>query len=50
MGEEGAHDALDLRFVIAIRDRSHLDMAMRTLKRTPSVMRVQRIRPGHSPH
>jgi GTP pyrophosphokinase len=42
MGDEKAQDATDLRFVIAVRDRAHLDAVMRTLKRTPSVMRVER--------
>ncbi|AEG94411.1 candidate GTP pyrophosphokinase (GTP pyrophosphokinase) [Ramlibacter tataouinensis TTB310] len=48
MDDERAQDATDLRFVIAVRDRSHLEAAMRTLKRTSGVMRVQRVRPGHS--
>jgi GTP pyrophosphokinase len=46
MDEERARDATDLRFVVSVRDRTHLDSVMRTLKRTPMVMRVQRIRPG----
>ena len=48
MGDEKAQDATDLRFVVAVRDRAHLDAAMRDLKRTPSVRaRVQRrVRPG----
>ncbi|TFZ06390.1 bifunctional (p)ppGpp synthetase/guanosine-3',5'-bis(diphosphate) 3'-pyrophosphohydrolase [Ramlibacter henchirensis] len=48
MDEERAQDATDLRFIIAVRDRAHLDTVMRTLKRTPSVMRAQRLRAGHS--
>ena len=47
MDEERAQDAADLRFIVAVRDRSHLDAVMRTLKRTPSVMRAQRLRAGH---
>jgi len=43
MGQEAAHDASDLRFVIAVRDRAHLDAALRNLRRTASVLRVQRI-------
>ncbi|MCJ0765340.1 RelA/SpoT family protein [Variovorax terrae] len=42
MGDEAAQDATDLRFVIAVRDRAHLDAVLRQLKRTPSVLRVQR--------
>jgi guanosine-3',5'-bis(diphosphate) 3'-pyrophosphohydrolase len=48
MGEEKAQDATDLRLIIAVRDRAHLDSVLRTLKRTPSVMKVQRVRPGSS--
>jgi GTP diphosphokinase / guanosine-3',5'-bis(diphosphate) 3'-diphosphatase len=46
MGDEKAQDATDLRFIVAVRDRTHLETAMRALKRTPSVIRVQRVRPG----
>jgi len=46
MGDEIPQDATDLRFIVAVRDRTHLESAIRTLKRTPSVMRVQRVRPG----
>jgi GTP diphosphokinase / guanosine-3',5'-bis(diphosphate) 3'-diphosphatase len=43
MGQEAAQDASDLRFVIAVRDRSHLETALRNLRRTTSVLKVQRI-------
>ncbi len=43
MGQEATHDASDLRFVIAVRDRAHLDSALRNLRRTASVLRVQRV-------
>ncbi len=46
MGDERAQDATDLRFVIAVRDRAHLESVMRTLRRTPSVMNVQRAGAG----
>ncbi|MHB1123031.1 MAG: RelA/SpoT family protein [Ramlibacter sp.] len=46
MGDQQAQDATDLRFVIAVRDRAHLESVMRTLRRTPSVMNVQRARAG----
>jgi GTP pyrophosphokinase len=46
MDEERAQDATDLRFLVAVRDKTHLEQAVRTLKRTPSVMRVARVRPG----
>jgi GTP pyrophosphokinase len=48
MGDERPQDAMDLRFVIAVRDRAHLDQVMRALKRTASVLRVKRIQPGGS--
>ena len=40
--EEAAQDATELRFVIAVRDLAHLDVALRNLRRTPSVLRAQR--------
>ncbi len=43
MGEEAAQEATDLRFVIAVRDAAHLDSVIRSLKRTPSVLRVHRL-------
>jgi GTP diphosphokinase / guanosine-3',5'-bis(diphosphate) 3'-diphosphatase len=46
MDDERAQDATDLRFVVSVRDRAHLDSVLRNLKRTPSVMNAQRIMPG----
>ncbi|MGH8338439.1 MAG: ACT domain-containing protein, partial [Gammaproteobacteria bacterium] len=45
MSDEIAQDATDLRFVIAVRDRAHLESVLRNLKRTPSVLRVVRAIP-----
>ncbi len=42
MGDEASHDATDLRFGVAVRDRIHLASALRSVKRTASVLRVQR--------
>ena len=42
MAEESAQDALDLRFVISVRDREHLDAVLRSLRRTQSVLRANR--------
>jgi GTP diphosphokinase / guanosine-3',5'-bis(diphosphate) 3'-diphosphatase len=42
MGEDANQEAADLRFVIAVRDRQHLDNALRNLKRTPSVLQAAR--------
>ena len=46
MGVEETQDATDLRFVIAVRDKAHLEAVLRNLSRTPSVMRALRVRPG----
>jgi len=46
MAQEAAQDATDLRFGVAVRDRVHLASVMRRVKRTPSVLRVQRAKPG----
>ncbi|MDP2263420.1 MAG: bifunctional (p)ppGpp synthetase/guanosine-3',5'-bis(diphosphate) 3'-pyrophosphohydrolase [Hydrogenophaga sp.] len=45
MGDEPAQTATDLRFTIAVRDRVHLADVLRTLKRTPSVIKAQRYKP-----
>ena len=44
MGDEAAQATTDLRFTVAVRDRVHLAHALRSLKRTPSVIRAQRVR------
>ena len=46
MAQEAAQDATDLRFGVQVRDRVHLASVMRSVKRTPSVLRVQRAKPG----
>jgi GTP diphosphokinase / guanosine-3',5'-bis(diphosphate) 3'-diphosphatase len=46
MDDERSQDATDLRLVVSVRDRTHLEAVMRNVRRTPLVMRVQRIRPG----
>jgi GTP diphosphokinase / guanosine-3',5'-bis(diphosphate) 3'-diphosphatase len=42
MGQDGTQDASDLRFVIAVRDLAHLEIVLRNLRRTTSVLRAQR--------
>jgi len=42
MGQEAALETIDLRFVVAVRDRVHLADVLRALKRTPSVLRARR--------
>ena len=44
MGHEPANGATDLMFSVAVRDRVHLAAAMRNVRRTPSVLRVQRFK------
>ena len=46
MGQERAQDATELRFGVAVRDRTHLASVLRSVKRTSSVLRVQRAKPG----
>ena len=43
MGQETAQDTADLRFVLSVRDRQHLEGVLRQLKRTPSVIQAQRL-------
>ncbi|MCY7308243.1 MAG: TGS domain-containing protein, partial [Rhodoferax sp.] len=42
MGRDAAQDATDLRFVVAVRDQAHLEVALRNLRRTSSVLRAER--------
>ena len=42
MDPDGAQDVTDLRFLIGVRDLAHLNAALRTLKRTPSVLGARR--------
>jgi GTP pyrophosphokinase len=42
MGQETPLDTVELKFVIAVRDTSHLEQVLRHLKRTPSVIQAER--------
>ena len=44
MAHEPSQDATDLRFGVSVRDRIHLASALRRIRRTPSVLRVQRVK------
>jgi GTP pyrophosphokinase len=44
MDDEATRDTTDFRFILAVRDRMHLDAVLRQLKRTPSVLRAVRSR------
>ncbi len=46
MGDEAAQTTTELRFTVAVRDRVHLAQVLRQLRRTPSVVRAQRLRPA----
>jgi GTP pyrophosphokinase len=43
MGKEAAQETTALRFLIAVRDLSHLETALRGLRRVPSVIRAERV-------
>ena len=45
MGDEPAQTATDIRFSVAVRDRVHLAEVLRSLKRTGSVLKAQRLKP-----
>ena len=45
MAEEMGQDAADLRFIIGVRDATHLESIIRQLKRTPAVLKVERVMP-----
>ena len=45
MGEERPQTATDIRFTLAVRGRVHLADVLRSLKRTPSVLKAQRYKP-----
>jgi len=45
MSKEPVLSDLDIRFTVAVRDRVHLAHVLRSLKRTPTVMRIMRERP-----
>ncbi|MCI1192998.1 bifunctional (p)ppGpp synthetase/guanosine-3',5'-bis(diphosphate) 3'-pyrophosphohydrolase [Calidifontimicrobium sp. SYSU G02091] len=45
MGDEKAGETVELKLLLAVRDRLHLADVLRALKRAPSVLRAQRIKP-----
>lgn len=47
MAEDSDHGAMDLKFVIAVRDLQQLDAVLRNLRRTPAVLRAERISNTH---
>lgn len=49
MDDEVALDTVDLRFVVAVRNKAHLEAALRNLRHTPAVLRASRTLPQSSP-
>ncbi len=47
MAEDSDHGAIDLKFVIAVRDLQQLESVLRNLRRTPAVLRAERITNGN---
>ena len=45
MGNEPAAETAELKLLLSVRDRLHLAEVMRTLKRSPTVLRVARVKP-----
>jgi GTP diphosphokinase / guanosine-3',5'-bis(diphosphate) 3'-diphosphatase len=45
MGQDTAQDAAELRFVLSVRDLHHLEAVLRQLRRTPSVVKAERLLP-----
>jgi GTP pyrophosphokinase/guanosine-3',5'-bis(diphosphate) 3'-pyrophosphohydrolase len=45
MSDERAHETAELRLMLLVRDRQHLADVLRTLRRSPPVLRVARVKP-----
>jgi len=45
MGKEPASETTELRLLLSVRDRQHLADVLRTLRRSPMVLRVSRVKP-----
>lgn len=46
MADDPSQATIDIRFTVAVRDRQHLAAVLRSLRRTASVVRAQRQKPG----
>ncbi|MDZ7813073.1 MAG: bifunctional (p)ppGpp synthetase/guanosine-3',5'-bis(diphosphate) 3'-pyrophosphohydrolase [Ideonella sp.] len=44
MGDEAVGESVEIHLLVSVRDRLHLADLLRTLKRSPSVLRTQRVR------
>jgi GTP diphosphokinase / guanosine-3',5'-bis(diphosphate) 3'-diphosphatase len=45
MGQEPAAETTELRLLVTVRDRQHLADVLRVLRRVPTVLKVQRVKP-----
>jgi GTP pyrophosphokinase/guanosine-3',5'-bis(diphosphate) 3'-pyrophosphohydrolase len=45
MGQERAAESAELKLLLSVRDRLHLADVLRTLRRSPAVLRVARVKP-----
>ncbi len=45
MGDEAVGATAEMRILVSVRDRQHLADVLRTLKRSPAVLKVQRVKP-----
>ena len=45
MGEERASELTELQLLLSVRDRLHLADVLRTLRRSPAVQHVGRVKP-----
>ena len=41
--EVSGQEAIELRFVVSVRDLAHLDAVLKNLRRTPSVTQARRV-------
>jgi len=42
MGQEGRQEARQLRFLVSVRDVAHMEVALRNLRHTTSVLKAER--------
>jgi GTP pyrophosphokinase/guanosine-3',5'-bis(diphosphate) 3'-pyrophosphohydrolase len=45
MGDASASESTELRLLLGVRDRQHLADVLRTLRRSPAVLRGWRVKP-----
>jgi GTP pyrophosphokinase/guanosine-3',5'-bis(diphosphate) 3'-pyrophosphohydrolase len=45
MGHDPGHATIELKLLLAVRDRVHLADVLRTLKRSPLVLKAARVKP-----